>query len=121
MRFLLDANLSPETAEYLRRHFSFDAVSLFELGKTGISDFEVSSFAKKENMVVITLDLDFGELYHEETKHAFGVIVLRLRDQRVEQVNRVLKLFFESEQGKILFLDHPHALAILTENTIRIS
>lgn len=34
MKFLLDANLSPETARFLRR-FSFDVKSLIEEGKAG--------------------------------------------------------------------------------------
>lgn len=120
MRFLLDANLSPETAAFLRRQFSFDATSLLELEKAGLSDSEIVNLAKREERVIITLDLDFGELYHEQSGSAFGVIILRLRDQRVKQVNKVLQKFFQSNLGKKLFKDHPHALTLLTETAVRI-
>ena len=44
--------------------------------------------------MLITHDLDFGELYHLKERGDFGVIILRLADQTVESVNRVLGQFF---------------------------
>jgi predicted nuclease of predicted toxin-antitoxin system len=120
MRFLLDANISPETAAFLRRQFSFDVLSLLETGQAGLTDFELVNLARKEERIIVTLDLDFGELYHEQSCSAFGVIILRLRDQRIEQVNKVLQKFFQSKLSKELFQKHSHALALLTETAVRI-
>jgi predicted nuclease of predicted toxin-antitoxin system len=120
MRFLLDANLSPETAAYLRQQFSFDTSSLLEERKAGLSDAEIVELAIREKRIIITLDLDFGELYHEKTSSGFGVLILRLHNQRVEEVNLILGKFFQSGFGKKLFVDHSHALAVLTETNIRV-
>lgn len=120
MHFLLDANLSPETAAFLRQQFSFDVMSLLEHGKAGLSDLEIVNLAKLEKRVIVTLDLDFGELYHEQSASTFGVIIIRSHDQRVEKINKTLQQFFQSQPGEKLFSDHPHALAVLTETAIRI-
>jgi predicted nuclease of predicted toxin-antitoxin system len=89
-RFLLDANLSPETAAFLRSTFDFDAVDLLTLGLSGLTDREVVAMAKRDTRIVITFDLDFGEIYHRWERGRLGVIVLRLEDQPVESTNRVL-------------------------------
>ena len=121
LRFLLDANLSSETAVFLRQQFSFDVASLLEQKHADLSDEEIVNLAITENRIIITLDLDFGELYHQkEMRPIFGVIILRLRDQRVERVNDTLRKFFQSLPEQKRFLDHPKALAVITETTVRI-
>jgi predicted nuclease of predicted toxin-antitoxin system len=120
-KFLLDANLSTETAEYLREVFSFDVESLIEKDLAGLSDSEVVKMAKKEKRIIITLDLDFGELYHQkESVSNFGVLILRLRDQRVESINSVLSKFFRDSLGSKVFIRNPNALVVINETTMRI-
>lgn len=122
LKFLLDANLSPETAAFLRRDFSFDCISLIETNNAGLTDANVIALAKQENRIIITQDLDFGELYHQmEDPSSFGVLILRLRDQRVESVNQVLSQFFIDPFGKNIFIRDPRALIVLDETTIRVS
>ena len=121
LRFLLDANLSPETAAFLRQQFLFNVTSLLELNQSGLSDKEIISLAKREARIIVTLDLDFGELYHEvQEPSSFGVIILRLRDQRVEKVNQILQSFFQSLIGRKLFEEQPHALVVIDESSFRI-
>jgi predicted nuclease of predicted toxin-antitoxin system len=93
-RFLLDANLSPETAAFLRSTFGYDVVDLLTLGLSGLADREIVAMAKRDARIVITFDLDFGKIYHRWERGRFGVIVLRLEDQTVESTNRVLGQFF---------------------------
>ena len=93
-RFLLDANLSPETAAYLRATFGFDVVDLLTLGQSHLTDREIVAMAKRESRVVITFDLDFGKIYHRWERGQIGAMVLRLEDQTVESVNLVLGRFF---------------------------
>ena len=66
---------------------------------------------------MITFDLDFGELYHLLHRGEFGVIILRLEDQTVESVNRVLDRFFSSD---LTDLDLEHSLVVLDEDRVRI-
>ena len=117
LKFLLDANLSPETANFMRS-LNFDVKSLIEEGLGGLTDSEVIKIAQKERRVIITFDIDFGELYYFAFKKNFGVLVLRLHDQRVEGVNSVLESFFATNIG---ILEKKHKkLVILTENEVRI-
>lgn len=99
LRLLLNANLSPETAAFLRE-FGFDVKCLLENGFGAISDEEVVELAKGESRVIVTFDLDFGEIYHFREEEKVGIIVLRLKNQTVESVDEALKEFFEEFKGR---------------------
>lgn len=116
-KLLLDANLSPETSEYLVRTFEFDVIDLISEYKATLNDNEVVKLAKENNRVIITFDLDFGEIYHFKEKGGLGVIVLRLNNQTTESVNKTLYKFFKS-QAKSINLDN--SLVILEEDKVRI-
>lgn len=98
---LIDANLSPDTAVYLRSALGFDAVHLRTLGLGELSDDEVVALAKREGRVVITFDLDYGEIYRRWESGHIGVILLRLEDQTASSVNGVLARFFRLEAAAI--------------------
>ena len=122
MRLLLDANLSPKTADYLRRSFSYDAISLLDEALGFINDPEVIAKAKKEDRVIITFDLDFGKLYHESGPDgSFGAIIVRTSDQRRKNVEFLLHKFFSSSDLQKTFTDNPNKLVILEDAFIRIS
>lgn len=116
--FLLDANISPETANFLRSH-GFAVKSLLELDLGNLDDQEVANIARRERSILITFDLDFGEMQYFASDKKFGVIVLRLSDQRVEKVNMVL-LSFLGSYHQILRKEW-RGLAVLTETEVRIS
>lgn len=119
MRFLLDANISHETASFLRQ-FNFDVKSLIEENLSHLVDAEVVNLAKKEKRIIITFDLDFAEIfYFLEQKH-FGVIVLRLKDQRVESVNQILENFIKYRKLSKRLKKFNKALLILSETGVRI-
>jgi len=117
VKFLLDANLSPKTGEHLRKKFNFDIIDLITEGKYGLSDEKVIKFAKKEKRVIITFDLDFGEIYYFSERGKVGIIVLRIMDQTVESVNKVLGKFFQKEAKNI---DLEKSLVVIDDNKIRI-
>lgn len=118
LRFLLDANLSPETAEYLRS-LHYEVKSLIEDHQGDLPDEAVAEIARKEKLVVITFDLDFGEIYYFSTEKAFHVILLRLNDQRVEAVNQILQRFLVSFGHELL--RKLHKLFIIDESSVRIA
>lgn len=117
-RFLLDANLSPESAAFLRTTFGFDAVDLLTLGQSHLTDREIVAMAKREERVVITFDLDFGQIYHRWERGQIGAIVLRLEDQTVESVNRVLGRFFTNVAATVTL---ERSLVVLDEARVRIA
>ena len=119
MKFLLDANISHETANFLRQ-FNFDVKSLIEANLSHLTDAEVVELAKKEKRIIITFDLDFAEIfYFLEQKH-FGVIILRLKDQRVESVNQVLGSFIKYCKLSKNSNKFNKSLLILNETGVRI-
>jgi predicted nuclease of predicted toxin-antitoxin system len=116
-RFLLDANLSPLTREYLAATIGFDVVDLLSSGRHGLRDAAVVALAKEQGRVVITFDLDLGEIYHRYERGTLGVIMLRLEDQTVESVNDVLDRFFRT-QAQTIALDR--SLVVLEAHRVRI-
>jgi predicted nuclease of predicted toxin-antitoxin system len=78
MRFLLDMNLPPAIAEQLRAD-GHDAVHALEAGLGNLPDAEIFERAAADDRVVITFDLDFGEIVGAAEHPRPGVILLRLR------------------------------------------
>jgi predicted nuclease of predicted toxin-antitoxin system len=115
IKFLLDANLSPETAIFLRAH-GYNVKSLIEEGMGAVDDEAVALIAEKERRIIVTFDLDFGEIYYFARDKKFGVIVLRIEDQRVESVNIILQRFLYFTKNKVL----DKKLFIVREKEIRI-
>lgn len=116
-KFLLDANLSPRTAQFLGQTFGFDAVSLVALGQGGLPDTAVIALAKAEGRTIITLDLDFGELYYQQEAGSVGVIIVRLRNETRSAVETALARFFHTTDATI---DLDRSLVIIEEARIRV-
>lgn len=83
----------------------------------GWIDDQVIELAKRQDRVIITQDLDVGAYYRQSAPGSFGVIVIRLADQTVESVNRVLDRFFRLEATN---LPLEHAVIILVRDRTRI-
>ncbi len=121
MKLILDANLSPKTADFLHRRFSFNVKSLIAENLGGLTDAEVIKLAEQDNSIIITLDLDFGKLYYEaQDLPSFGVIIIRTFDQRTAHINILLENFFSSALGQNIFKKNPQALAVIEDAQIRI-
>ena len=116
-RFLLDANLSPETGHHLASTRGLDIVDLLSMARRALTDEAVAALALELGRVVITFDLDFGELYHRSYRGRLGVILLRLDDQTVESVNRVLDRFLDNEARDI---DLERSLVIVGVDSVRV-
>ena len=61
MKFLADMGVSPLTVKALCE-LEYDAIHLCEQGLERLSDSLIMSKAKSENRIVLTFDLDFGDL-----------------------------------------------------------
>ncbi len=79
MRFLADACVALRVASWLREA-GHEAVHVRELGLQQIPDGEVFALAARQSRVVLTFDLDFGEIVAFSSAGATGVMVFRLRD-----------------------------------------
>lgn len=96
LKFLLDENLSYETAVFLKS-LGYDVKTVVDFGLSGAEDSSVTERATQERRTLITLDADFGEMFYFGTHQEFSVIILRLKNQTVESVNGVLDRLLASE------------------------
>ena len=78
MRFLPDMNLPPAVAEWLQSK-GHDAVHIREIGLGRLPDREVFARAAEEGRIVVTFDLDFGEIAGLAGATGATVLLLRLR------------------------------------------
>ncbi|MBO1349353.1 MAG: DUF5615 family PIN-like protein [Hormoscilla sp. GUM202] len=77
MKFLADMGVSPLTVQALRQE-GYDAVHLYEQGLHRLRDPEIMEKARLEERIVLTFDLDFGELLAISTANLPSVIIFRL-------------------------------------------
>ena len=61
MKFLVDMALSPKTVKVLRDS-GYEAIRVNQLGMAKSKDREILAYARKNDMAVITADLDFGDI-----------------------------------------------------------
>ena len=116
-KLLLDANLSPETRRYLTKTFAFDVIDLITENQAKLSVEDVVNLARKGKRIVVTFDLDFGEIYHFREKGNLGIIILRIEDRTVESVNKMLYRFFREEAKHINLYK---SLVVIEEKGIRV-
>ena len=100
MRFLADAGISPRTVEFLRRT-GHDAAHVRELGLQRASDREIVHRAQTDSRILLTFDLDFGEILALGVLNGPSTVIFRLADERADAVNRRLEVVI-SEQGNAL-------------------
>jgi predicted nuclease of predicted toxin-antitoxin system len=86
MRFLADAGISPKTIEFLRK-LGHEAEHIRSLGMQRARDSEIMERARNDGSVVVTFDLDFGDILALGALSRPSVILLRLSDERPEAVN----------------------------------
>ena len=89
MKFLADMGISPRVVEELRKN-GHDAVHLAEQGLNRMADGDILKKALQESRILLTHDLDFGELLAANSGNLPSVIVFRLKDMRAPNVGKHL-------------------------------
>jgi predicted nuclease of predicted toxin-antitoxin system len=80
VRFKLDENMPVEAAELLTRD-GHDAVTVLDQKLNGAGDPDVAAACREEGRVLVTLDVDFGDIRSYPPRECPGIVVLRLRSQ----------------------------------------
>ena len=86
MRFLADMGVSLTTVEALRAA-NHDAVHLRDEGLIRLPDPDIVRKALAEGRIVLTFDLDFGDILAIARSEAPSVVIFRLRNQTPAAVN----------------------------------
>jgi predicted nuclease of predicted toxin-antitoxin system len=114
MRFLADMGISPKIVDFLQ-HLGHQAAHLQQQGLYRMKDSEILEKARKEGCIVLTHDLDFGDLLAASGADLPSVVIFRLRNMRPEHVNRyLLKIISQFPEA----LEHG-AIITVTEGRIR--
>jgi predicted nuclease of predicted toxin-antitoxin system len=80
VRFLADMGVSLTTVEALRAAHH-DAVHLRDEGLSRVTDAAIAAKAVAEGRIVLTFDLDFGDILAAAQSGTPSVVVFRLRNQ----------------------------------------
>jgi len=104
MKLLIDECVLGKTARLLKEN-GFSVITIQELGKASTTNGTVISIAKRQKAVIITNDLDFGNLILYPLGSHTGIIVLRPRLDTPEAINDVhtvlMRLFKELKPAEI--------------------
>jgi predicted nuclease of predicted toxin-antitoxin system len=109
MRFLADVGTSRSTAAELRLR-EHDVIHLSEEKLHRLPDEEILRLARQERRVILTFDLDFGDLLAAGAFSLPSVIIFRLQDQTPASVTpKLLSLISERgreiEEGAIVIVE----------------
>ncbi len=85
MRFLLDMGVDVRVGTWLREH-GHEPVHLRDQGLQRLPNGEIFTKAISENRVILTFDLDFGEIAALARGRKASVVVFRLHNTRTAHV-----------------------------------
>jgi len=85
MRFLADMGVARSVVTWLRES-GHDAVHLLDEGLERLPDAEIFAKARRESRILLTFDLDFGEIASLAGAAGTGVVLFRLRNARAAAV-----------------------------------
>ena len=111
MRFLADAGLSPLTVDFLIQ-LGHEAAHVRTLGMQRASDLEIVERARADSSIVLTFDLDFGDVLALGVLNKPSVIIFRLADERPASVNQRLATILNERSA-----DLESGVLILVEDT----
>jgi predicted nuclease of predicted toxin-antitoxin system len=109
LKLLLDMNLSPNFAIYLREH-GIETQHWADVGNPGASDIEIMAYAAENEYIVMTMDLDFGDILVATQDVTPSVVQIRAKEAMSEKVfATALEAIRTAEQelltGAILTID----------------
>jgi len=106
MRFLADMGVAQRVVEWLRTK-GHDAVHLRDEGLQRMPNGEIFEKAVSEKRIILTFDLDFGEIVALSGGRRVSIILFRLHNTRTPHViNRLERVLMDSshalEEGAIV-------------------
>ena len=109
MRFLADMGVSMRVVDWLRSS-GHDAIHLHDEGLQKLPNGEIFQRAIREKRIVLTFDLDFGEIVAGSGGESISVILFRLRNTRADFLVQRLKSVLERStealaQGAVVLVE----------------
>ncbi len=100
MRFLADMGVATRVVDWLRQN-GHDAKHLRDEGLHRIPNGEIFAKAISENRILITFDLDFGEIVALSKREKVSIILFRLHNTRTSHLINRLSIVFEDSAGAL--------------------
>ena len=112
MRLLCDMGVSMKVVQWLRDR-GHDCVHLRDEGLQRLPNGEIFARAIAEDRVVVTFDLDFGDIVATMGGRAASVLLFRLRNARgdhvIERISAALDMAADAlESGAIVVVQETH-------------
>jgi predicted nuclease of predicted toxin-antitoxin system len=109
LKFFADECISPSTVSFLIKQ-GYKAEHVEDAKMSSAKDAEILDYTAKNDMVLITQDLDFSALLALSGNSHPGVITIRLKFPSPENVNNSLKKLLDLQteeqiQGSIIILE----------------
>ena len=99
MKFLVDECVGLSTITLLRK-LGYSVVTAKEVHLGGKSDIEILKWAIKERRILITEDIDFGNITLYPPKLHHGIILLRFRHKSENKIHNVLVKLLKELKSK---------------------
>ena len=115
MRFLCDMGVSMKVVQWIRRQ-GHECVHLRDEGLQRLPNGSIFSKAVAEDRVILTFDLDFGEIAAMAGDRVASVILFRLRNARAEHVIERLTAVLETTAAALA----GGAVVVVEENRLRV-
>ena len=109
MKILIDMNLSPRWANLLT-NAGFEAAHWSTLGAANAPDVEIAAFARTNDYVVLTHDLDFGAILAATQGDKPSVVQIRSEDLSLDVIGKPVisalrQMTAELDEGALLTID----------------
>ena len=116
MKFLIDMPVSPELVPWLKGQ-GHEAVHAQAIGLGTASDSVIMSQAITDGRIVITADLDFGNLLAKSGGTVPGIILFRGGNYSELEMRELVKRVLEKVKPDVL----EHAIAVVDKRRIRLT
>ncbi|RJQ21495.1 MAG: hypothetical protein C4560_03760 [Nitrospiraceae bacterium] len=111
-KFIADVNVERPIVDYLTEN-GYDVKWIPDYD-CEILDEDLLRIANKEKRILITNDKDFGELIFLQKKLSTGIILIRIKGQRVKDKLRLLKKLLQHYSKKLV-----NHFVVITDKKIR--
>jgi len=113
LKFLADVNVEKDLVDFLTEQ-GFDVLWIPDYN-CRLSDEELFKLANNEKRILITNDTDFGEIVFLQKKVSVGIVLIRVKGQRVNKKLHALKKLIKFYSDKI-----ENCFVVISDRRIRI-
>jgi predicted nuclease of predicted toxin-antitoxin system len=112
---VVDENIPQSVATYLNKR-GFKTLCVSDDFLKSAKDLVISKYAFEKGMLVLTLDSDFAQLYHNVFRGKISILLLKVNPTTAQNIIKVLDVALE----KIKKTETQNKLLIVTKKRVRI-